>query len=143
MPLNPTVIWLLAGAIFCGIELLVPTAFVASMMGVSAFVVALISLALPQLNLQLALWMGLSIALVVLVQRFAPKRKVSTIEDAIEAETLTEILPGQTGRVLYEGNSWQARCGDELLAIAAQQKVCVIGRKGTTLIVMPENLLHS
>jgi membrane protein implicated in regulation of membrane protease activity len=39
--------------------------------------------------------------------------------------------------VLYEGSSWQARCRDEALAIAPQQKVKVIDREGTTLIVMP------
>lgn len=142
MPLNPTAIWLLAGAIFCVIELLAPTAFVTSMMGVSAFVVALISLVLPHLGLQIALWMILSVLLVILVQRFVPKKPSSTIADDTEAQTLTEIPPGQTGRVLYEGNSWQARCGDEGMAIAAEQKVYVIGRKGTTLIVMPANLLH-
>lgn len=142
MPLNPTVIWLLAGVIFCGIELIVPTAFVATVMGISAFIVALISLVLPQLSLQIFLWMVCSLVLVVLVQRFMPKKPAATIADDTEAQTLTEILPGQTGRVLYEGSSWQARCGDEGMAIAAQQKVYVMGRKGTTLIVMPENLLH-
>ncbi|MBD2124097.1 NfeD family protein [Trichocoleus sp. FACHB-262] len=142
MPFGPTVIWLLAGVGFCLVELLLPTAFVASMMGVSAFIVALISLVLPQLSWQIILWMAISVALVVLVQRWVPKQKASAIADATEAETLTEILPGKTGRVLYEGNSWQAQCDDETLAIAPQQKVCVVGRKSTTLLVMPENLLH-
>jgi membrane protein implicated in regulation of membrane protease activity len=111
-------------------------------MGVSALIVALVSLVVPQVGWQIVLWMTLSIALVVLVQRWAPKQKASSLIDDVEAETLTEILPGKTGRVIYEGNSWQARCGDESLAIAPQQKVYVVGRKGNTLLVMPENLLH-
>jgi membrane protein implicated in regulation of membrane protease activity len=57
-------------------------------------------------------------------------------------ETLTEILPGQAGRVLYEGNSWRARCDDDKLSLAPGQKVYVVSREGTTLIVMPENILR-
>lgn len=142
MSISPTLIWLLAGTVFCLVELFLPTAFVAFMMGISAFIVAVISLVLPSLGLQIVLWMGIAIALVVLAQRLLPKHKAPTIQDALEGETLTEILPGQNGRVLYEGNSWQARCGDEKLAIAPRQKVYVVGRKGNTLIVLPENLLH-
>jgi membrane protein implicated in regulation of membrane protease activity len=111
-------------------------------MGVSALIVALISLVLPQLSWQIILWMIISVTLVVLVQRWVPKQKASALMDDVEAETLTEILPGKMGRVLYEGNSWQGRCGDESLAIAPQQKVYVVGRKGNTLLIMPENLLH-
>ena len=143
MPLNPTVIWLLAGSILCLMELLLPTAFAAFMMGLSAFLVALVSLILPQTGLQVVLWMAFSAVLIFLSRRFLPRSKPSTLEDATEAETLTEILPGQTGRVIYEGNSWQARCEDHKLAIAPKQKVYVVGRKGTTLIVVPESLLHS
>jgi membrane protein implicated in regulation of membrane protease activity len=79
----------------------------------------------------------------MVVRRFLPTGKPKTIDDDKEATTLTEIPAGQTGRVLYEGNSWQAKCGDQELAIAANQAVYVIGRKGTTLIVMPDYLLHS
>nr|WP_290222142.1 NfeD family protein [Trichocoleus desertorum] len=142
MAFSPTVLWLLIGVGFCLVELLVPTAFISSVMGVSALIVALISLVLPQLSWQIILWMIISVALVVLVQRWVPKQKASALMDDVEAETLTEILPGKMGRVLYEGNSWQARCGDESLAIAPQQKVYVVGRKGNTLLIMPENLLH-
>jgi membrane protein implicated in regulation of membrane protease activity len=87
--------------------------------------------------------MGLSTGGVILTRRLLPKRKVSAIEDSKEAETLTEILPGEAGRVLYEGNSWRARCEDDKLAIPPKQKVYVVRREGTTLIVVPEHLLHS
>jgi len=46
MPISFTLIWLLA-AVLCLIELFLPTAFVAFMMGISAFVVALVSLIFP------------------------------------------------------------------------------------------------
>lgn len=137
-------LWLVAGAVLCLAELFVPTAFVAFMMGISALVVALIALLVPQFWVQALLWLGLSTTLIVLSQRFIPRRSSRNriLEDSLEAHTLTEILPGGTGRVIYEGNSWQARCDDHELAIAANEKVYVVRRKGTTLIVMPASLVH-
>ena len=144
MPISFTWLWLVAGAVLCLMELVLPTAFVAFTMGISAIVVALVSLIFPQLSLQVAIWLALSTALVLLSRRFVPPpQRKSKIQDAIVAETLTEIAAGKEGRVLYEGNSWRARCEDEKLSIASQQKVYVVRRVGTTLIVVPENLLHS
>lgn len=143
MSINPTAIWLTAGVVFCLMELFLPTAFMESTMGISAFIVALVSLVVPQFSLQVVLWMALSLLLIFLLRRFVPKGKMYIIEDATEARTVTEIPPGQTGRVLYEGNSWQARCEDYNLTIAPDQTVYVVGRKGTTLIVVPESLVRS
>jgi membrane protein implicated in regulation of membrane protease activity len=139
---NPTMAWLLAGSILCLMELFVPTALVEFTMGLSAFIVAGISLILPQPSLQVLLWMILSALGLFLSRQLLPKRKVSTLEDADEAETLTEIRPGEAGRVLYEGNSWRALCEDPDNAIGPNQKVLVVGRKGNTLLVVPEKLLH-
>jgi membrane protein implicated in regulation of membrane protease activity len=144
MLISSTLLWLLAGAVLCFMELILPTAFVAFMLGISAFVVALVSLIFPQLGLQVFLWLGLSTAFVLFSRYFLPSpRRMTKIRDAIEAETLTEIAAGKAGRVIYEGNSWRARCEDHTLAIAPRQKVYVVRREGTTLIVLPENLLHS
>ena len=143
MLISSTLLWLLAGAVLCFMELILPTAFVAFMMGISAFVVALVSLIFPQLGLQVFLWLGLSTAFVLLSRRLPSPRRMTKIRDAIEAETLTEIAAGKEGRVIYEGNSWRARCEDHKMAIAPNQKVHVVRREGTTLIVLPENLLHS
>lgn len=139
-----TLVWLLAGSVLCLSELFLPSAFVAFMMGISAFVVALLSQFGLSLWLQVAIWLLLSTMLVLVSRRFLqPRRYKSKIQDAIIAETLTEIPPGRTGRVLYEGNSWRARCDDDKLDIAPHQRVYVVRREGTTLIVMPENILHS
>lgn len=145
MPLlSPALLWLIAGLILCSVELFVPTAFVAFLMGLSACAIALVAWLLPTaFPLHVVLWLLLSTALVFLSRRFLPHPSVSKKLDAMEAQTLTEILPGQTGRVLYEGNSWRARCEDGMEAIAPNQKVYVVRREGNTLIVMPGNLLHS
>jgi membrane protein implicated in regulation of membrane protease activity len=136
-------LWLLAGSILCVLELFVPTAFVAFLMGLSALVVALVALIVPYFPVQVGLWLLLSTALVFLSRRFLPHPKASKHLDATEAQTLTEIPAGQTGRVLYEGNSWRARCEDETEAIAPNQAVYVVRREGNTLVVIPQNLLHS
>lgn len=144
MSISSTWLWLVAGTVLCLVELVLPTAFVAFMMGISALVVALVSLIFPQLALQVVIWLALSTGLVLLSHRLSPiPRKTSKIRDALVAETLTEIPAGKEGRVLYEGNSWRARCADHKEAIAPEQKVYVVRREGTTLIIVPENLLHS
>jgi membrane protein implicated in regulation of membrane protease activity len=111
-------------------------------MGLSAIIVAIFALSVPNFSAQVALWLLLSVVLTILLRRLVPPSKHRQIEDSREAQTLTEILPGQTGRVLYEGNSWQARCEDDDLTIAPNQRVYVLERRGTTLIVLPANLLH-
>ena len=95
-------------------------------------------------TLQAVLWLLFSTLLIFLARRlFTPRRKRSPLDEATEGETLSEISPGQAGRVLYEGNSWRARCEDEEQAIAAHQKVYILRREGNTLIVVPQNILHS
>jgi membrane protein implicated in regulation of membrane protease activity len=140
-----TLIWLLAGAVLCLMELFLPSAFVEFMMGISAFIVALLSqFVLRSVWLQVLVWLVLSTLLVVGSRRFLQRRRRnSKIQDAITGETLTEIPAGKIGRVLYEGNSWQARCDDDKLSVAPDQRVYIVRREGNTLIVMPENLLHS
>ncbi|NEQ28775.1 MAG: NfeD family protein, partial [Microcoleus sp. SIO2G3] len=84
----------------------------------------------------------LSVVLTFATRRFISHGKADSIADAREAKTLTAIAPGAIGRVLYEGNSWQARCGDDDLEILPNQPVYVVGRRGTTLIVMPDSIVR-
>ncbi|MBD2303954.1 MAG: hypothetical protein CLLPBCKN_007750 [Chroococcidiopsis cubana SAG 39.79] len=143
MSINLVWLWLLIGIALCAIELVLPTAFVSFAMGVSAVVVAIAVPILPHLGLQVVVWLALSTAFVFLSRRLIPApQRHSKIRDATVAETLTEITAGKEGRVLYEGNSWRAKCADEKLSILPQQKVYVVSREGTTLIVMPESLIH-
>lgn len=136
--MNAVLLWIIAGSALCLMEVFLPTAFVALMMGISAIAVALIALVIPNFGIQVSFWLVLSTLLVVVSRRFVPKRsRKLEQQDAIEAEALTAIEPGKTGRVLYEGNSWRAECQDQQVTIAADQKVYVVGRKGNTLIVYP------
>ncbi len=142
--ISPTIIWIIVGAILCLMEYFFPTAFVAFMMGIAALIIAALSLVVSQYNLLVALWLIVSALLIILARRFlTPKRKRKNLGDSDEGTTITKIAPGKTGRVLYEGNSWQARCEDASLAIKPDEPVYVVGCKGTTLIVLPINLLDS
>ena len=118
-------------------------AFIEFMMGISALLVAGASLFVSSFPLQVSLWLLFSTILVILSRRaFTPRRRPSQIDEDREGETLTEIQPGQAGRVLYEGNSWRAKCGDEQQFLVSGEPVYIIGREGNTLIVMPKNLLQ-
>lgn len=132
-----TWLWLGLGLAFCIFEFITPTALVELMMGLSAFMVAAVSLVVPQFYLQAVIWLFLSAVSIGLVRKFVPKKAARILQPEVEAETLTQIAAGQTGRVIYEGSSWQARCEDETLTIASHTKVYVVGRKGTTLFVIP------
>lgn len=140
--LNPALIWLIAGSILCLMEFVFPTAFVALMMGISAILVAIAALVIPYLGVQIFLWLTGSTLLIIASRRFlTPKRSLSSLQDAQEGETLTEIVPGKAGRVLYEGNSWRAITADDHIAIPPHQSVYIVSRKGNTLFVLPTNFL--
>ena len=131
--------WLIVGGVFCLMELLLPTAFIEATLGVSALVVSVVALVVPQFSIQVAIWMVLSVLANWALKRFVPKRTPYILADSTEARTLTAIAPGTTGRVIYEGNSWQARCEDLDAAIGADEPVIVVGRQGNTLLIMPEH----
>ncbi|MEM8505549.1 MAG: NfeD family protein [Cyanobacteria bacterium P01_D01_bin.1] len=135
--MNPALIWIAIGVVFCLMEVLVPSAFLESAFGVSAFGVALLSLVVTGLNYQIVLWMLLSALTFWGFKRFVPKGTAPALRRATEARTTTAIQPGKIGRVIYEGNSWQARCEDRQAAIGPDQEVFVLERKGNTLIVVP------
>jgi membrane protein implicated in regulation of membrane protease activity len=105
--------------------------------------VGTISAVLPFPNLLIALWVVFSLLGVVLSRRFlTSKRKFENFGDDREGATLTTILPGKTGRVLYEGNSWQAKCADENMAVPQDETVYILEKQGNTLIVLPRKLLN-
>ncbi len=137
MAMPPSLLWLVLGASLCLWELVVPTAFVAVFLGLGALVMSVLALVLPPwMGLQVALWLACTAAIAGLGQRFLPRRSAIDFTHT-EAQALTAISPGQTGRVLYEGSSWRAKCGDAVSLITPEQQLHVIGREGTTLIVVP------
>lgn len=135
--MTPALTWVIIGVVLCLLELMLPTAFVESALGVSAFVVALLTPVVPSVNYQIALWVLLSLLVLWALKRFIPNGTAPALREATEARTTTAIAPGQVGRVIYEGNSWQARCSDDQISIEPNQEVFVVERKGNTLVVVP------
>lgn len=136
------IFWILLGVALCVMELMIPTAFLESALGVSAIAVGVLVMLLPiAFSWQVALWMVLSMLMFWALRRFSPRRQPPALMDSTEARTITSIPAGQSGRVIYEGNSWPACCSDRDVAIATNQTVIVVGRQGNTLIVMPESAL--
>jgi membrane protein implicated in regulation of membrane protease activity len=134
--------WLVVGAVLCLMELFLPTAFIEATLGVSALVVSVVALVVPQFSIQVVIWMVLSVLATWALKRFVPKRTPYTLAESTEARTITAIAAGATGRVLYEGNSWQARCDDQEAVVGADEPVIVVGRKGNTLFIMPEHSIR-
>ncbi len=143
MALAPFWIWCIVAVILFLMEFFLPTAFVEATLGISALIVAFASLIIPSFPLQVVLWIVLSVLVMFLLRHYQPKQTAPVLKEAAEAQTITPILPGKTGRVLYDGTSWQARCDDPSVAIAEHERVIIIGRQGTTLIVMPEDSLKA
>jgi membrane protein implicated in regulation of membrane protease activity len=143
--LNSPSLWLIAGSILCLLELVFPTAFIEFMMGIAAILTAIAALVIPQLSLQVIIWLVISTLLVILSRRWVNRLQSSKhrVVDDREGETLTEIMPGEAGRVLFEGNSWRAKCADDHIAIAPHQKVYIVSRQGNTLYVLPVQLLNA
>lgn len=140
--MSPALIWLFAGIALCLAELVLPTTFIVFNLGLAAILVSLVALVLPAANLLIALWVVFALLGVWASRRFlAPKKQRRDLGDDREGKTLTIIPPGKTGRVLYEGNSWQAQCVEKTMSISVAESVYVVEIKGNTLIVLPSNLL--
>ena len=143
MNLLPSQVWLLVGVTLCVVELLVPlpTFMIAGALGLAALVTAAIALILPIPALQILAWMLISGVLAMYSRRFIPKDS-RQLQEANEGITIAEIPAGKSGRVQHEGVSWKAICDDPNLAIAEGQRVIVLRRQGTTLVVVPESWVN-
>ncbi|MBD2184103.1 NfeD family protein [Planktothrix sp. FACHB-1355] len=160
--ITPPWFWLIAGVILTTSEFLLAKKlpsqykFIALSMAASAFITSIVVwqmtvrlgidwniIMYEDFGIQILYWMGVCFACIIWVRPTLIKRKKFVIPDATEAKTVTDILPGENGQVLYEGCFWQARCADKTGAIASNQKVYVLHREGNTLIVAPETMFNS
>lgn len=148
---NPSLFWLGSGVVLCLLELFLPKTFknfklVPLSLGIISLILGFSLLRMTRFvafRWQVAYWMVLSTASVIWIRPMLLKRKKFKVPEATEARTLTEILPGETGRVLYEGSSWAARCQERQMSIPVNQTVYVVGQDDNTLIVLPEHLFRA
>lgn len=132
----PYQIWLLAGLLGLGVNLLLFEPTIAAL-SIAAIITSIAALSIANITVQILIWAILSVTIALVLRGFVPTESAPGLEEASEAEVRLTIPRGGTGEVAYEGSFWSARCQISDVAIGAGQTVHVIGREGNTLIVMP------
>ncbi len=145
---NPVQVWLFVSAFLFAVEFLIPipTFFIAEALGVGALLTALflyINFVPLPLGGQVIIWLIFSSGFVWYSRRWLPKYSPLILKESSVGVTTTEILPGEAGRVKYDGVSWRAICEDPTLSIGENVKVQIVDKRGTTLIVLPVEYIHS
>lgn len=132
-------LWLFGGLIGLAFGMAVGEPGIAAV-GLAAIITAVAAITIPQLVIQLIIWVTLSVALAIVMRGMVPKESTD-LAPSTEAEVVMDIAPGYAGEVTYQGSLWKARCQVSDIAIPSGELVQVVGRKGNTLIVVPTRLL--
>ena len=137
---NAAVLWFIAGFIFFLLEFAIP-GLILFFFAVGAWIVAILSLFYDfSLNMQLIIFLVSSILTILLFRNWVKKmiwsKKLPTeLEDEFIGKTgkaETFIGPGQNGKVIFKGTSWDARSED---IIEPGQTVTITGNESILLIV--------
>ena len=137
---NAAVLWFVAGFIFFLLEFAVP-GLILFFFAVGAWIVAILSLFYDfSLNMQLIIFLVSSLLTILLFRKWVKKmiwsKKLPTeLEDEFIGKTgkaETFIGPGQNGKVIFKGTSWDARSED---LIEPGQTVTITGNESILLIV--------
>lgn len=136
------VLWIALGVGFWVLEFAAP-ALVAGSLGAAALLVAFTTdwLSLP---LQWFTFFALSSGFILLSRRLLPESSTEREESARDPGVVTvTILPGATGRVAYQGTTWNARSAAADRELPPGTQVIVVAQKGNMLDVVPIELLKS
>ena len=137
-------LWLLAGVLLIGLELLTP-GFVVIFFGIGALLTGLLSLLIPGLSasllLQFLIWGGSSLLSLFALRRFFKRTfRGKEIEDTGQdefvgqtAEVIEAVTQKKPGRVSFQGTTWKAVTYDSDLA--AGDSVEIMKKENLTLIV--------
>lgn len=138
---NPPVLWFILGFIFFLLEFALP-GFIVFFFAVGAWIVAILTLFLDlSINTQLLIFLGSALVTLVLFRRWLRKliwsNKASRelLEDEFLGKTgkaLTEIGPGNNGKVEFKGTQWDASSNDN---VSPGQQVTIVGNDSILLIV--------
>lgn len=139
--LTAAVIWIIIGFVFFLLEFVLP-GLILFFFAVGAWIVAILCLSLDlSINQQLIIFLISSIASILLLRKWFSKilwkRNHSTdlLEDEFlgkTAKALSDISPGENGKVDFKGTTWQAASED---TIAKGENVVITGNESILLIV--------
>ena len=142
---KPELVWFIIGLVLFLLELVLP-GFVIFFFGVGAWITALLCLiANPGINLQAIVFGVTSILSLLLLRKMIQKRFFYTreelsraVEDEFtgrEAVAITDIEPGDTGKVEFKGTSWKAESAE---SIVSGQTVIIKSKENFKLFVEPK-----
>lgn len=139
--LSVPVVWFIIGFALLLLEFALP-GLIIMFFGVGAWVVAIMSLFIDMsINMQLVVFLVASLFSVLLLRKWLQKtllerkRPREVIESEFIGKTAkaeTAISPGQNGKVLFKGSSWQAMSED---IISPGENVTIIDTQSILLIV--------
>ncbi len=144
------VVWFLIGVGLLLLELVIP-GLILVFFGVGAWTTAMVLLGLDlSLNMQLLLFSATSVGSLLLLRQSIRKRymDVSIKGDGdsdngfigSQAVSLTNIKPGEDGKVEFNGSQWAA-CANT--PIEPRMAVKIVGMKSIKLIVEPLNIMNT
>jgi membrane protein implicated in regulation of membrane protease activity len=142
MDLNtPELIWFLIGLVLIILEFAIP-GVITVFFGIGAWVVSLLCLLFNvPLNLQIIIFIIISILSLILLRKSVKRLLENRAENAVDelhefidqrATVLVAISPEKAGRVEFRGSSWNAESDEK---ISEGSTVKIIDKKNITLIV--------
>ncbi len=148
MPLNPVVIWFLAGLLFVLSEFMLP-GIILVFFGAGAWITALCTQfgLTPGINSQLLVFAATSVMLLLFLRRrFRRGFLGKTSEDGLAGDSidnevggkvlvLADLVPGEKGQVEYKGAQWQALSD---VPMDKGATAVITAHEGITLLIKPE-----
>jgi membrane protein implicated in regulation of membrane protease activity len=137
--------WMIFAAVMAAIELSVFSIFIFGPLTIAAVVTAIVAAVGGSIEIQLAVFILLSIASMAALYPVARKQRegdpalVSNVDALIgkEARTLDELTSESLGLIRFDNSNWTARPKDPSLRIAPDTVVTVVEIAGATAIVEP------
>ena len=138
MGFSPVLVWFLVGIVFLALELLLP-GLIVFFFGLGAWSVALLLPLVPMsLAVQLLVFLGASLLLLLVLRSFVKKIFLGRTldKDGMDrnqplegtGEAIEDIMPPALGKIKYSGSFWQATADQPLM-------------KGTAVRILEKNNL--
>jgi membrane protein implicated in regulation of membrane protease activity len=137
--------WMILAVVMAGLELAVFTIFIFGPLALAAVVTAVVAGLGGSIELQLAVFIVLSLAAMLALypvarrQRDAKPELRSNVDALIggEARTLEEISGESMGLIRFDNSNWTAKTADPKVRIAPDTKVRVVSIAGATALIEP------
>ena len=143
---HPELVWFLIGLLLFLLELVLP-GFVIFFFGVGAWLTALLCLiASPNINVQIIVFAVTSVISLAALRKIIQKKFFysreglsESVEDEFtgkEAVALTDLEPGENGKIDFKGTTWKA---ESVSHVREGQIVIIKKKENFKIIVEPKN----